>query len=84
MRLHSSLVLISDAQHRPSSPSSTNFAVVRPINHPKDNIVYTSVFLVPSAYLDELYIKLNCEDSHTRPLRRALGFMDILNKVNNF
>lgn len=34
-----------------------------------------------SDYLDEISTKLNSEDPSTRPLRRALGFMDILNKA---
>ena len=43
-----------------------------------------SHYIVSSlACLDEINEKINCEDSRTRPLRRALIFMDILNKVND-
>jgi hypothetical protein len=40
-------------------------------------------FHVTPVHLEEIIAKLNCEDQTTRPLRCALGFMDILNKVNN-
>ena len=43
--------------------------------------VNCSPLLLYPAYLDEIANKLNGEDPSTRPLRRALGFMDILNKV---
>jgi hypothetical protein len=41
------------------------------------------LFHIIIACLDEINEKINCEDSRTRPLRRALIFMDILNKVND-
>lgn len=40
--------------------------------------------LAQAVYLDEIGVKLNGEDPVERPLRRAIGFMDLLNKVKNF
>lgn len=80
MRLLPSLVILTDAQHC-TSENNTRIAVIRSFEHQTDTLVYASIFLVPTAYLEELCTKLNCEDPNTRPLRRALGFMDILNKV---
>ena len=37
--------------------------------------------LAQAVYLDEIGVKLNGEDPVERPLRRAIGFMDLLNKV---
>ena len=75
MRLISFLLISPGDQRRLPSKNNTR------TNPSPENISYTSVFLVPPVYLEELCNKLNCEDSSTRPLRRALGFMDILNKV---
>lgn len=37
--------------------------------------------LIFTVYLDEIESNLSCEDSNTRSLRRALGFIDIIKKV---
>lgn len=84
MRLQCSPVVVSDAQHRTfvtrnaTTPSVSNSS----IDLAKDKTTNSSVFCVPPAYLEELHSKLNSEDRSNRPLRRALGFMDILNKVS--
>ncbi len=75
MRLISLFVISPGDQRRLSSKNKAR------TGRSLDNILYATLFLVPPVYLEELCTKLNCEDSHTRPLRRALGFMDILNKV---
>lgn len=48
---------------------------------PEASCVNCSFLFSYPAYLDEITGKLNSEDPSTRPLRRALGFMDILKKV---
>lgn len=58
----------------PSSPAGV---------HSNGDVHHSSFVFVHPVYLDEITKKLNSEDPSTRPLRRALGFMDILNKVDN-
>lgn len=84
MRLFCSPASLSDAQLRYSLTRTSPNGLPKLTNSTTNNITYSSDLYVPPAYLEELCKRLNSEDRSNRPLRRALGFMDILNKVYFF
>lgn len=49
----------------------------------KFNAILNQLIFFTVAHLEEINVMLKREDPNTRPLRRAIGFMDILNKVTH-
>ena len=56
----------------------------RPLSYCLIESVSVVLPLAQAVYLDEIGVKLNGEDPVERPLRRAIGFMDLLNKVKSY
>ena len=62
------------------SPVYHQLMIELPMNVKKIEFIHSNGFVSSAECLGEIEQKLSSEDSSTRSMRRAFGFMDVLNK----